>query len=201
VPRHLLANPAFVRALRERDFTTVFATAHDAEISFNRIAEACALKADRVSQIARGTASVTALATVERIGGGLRIPGALLGLAAQPWEDTTVLITESDHGDDPMKRRNLLRGALAAGLTAPALAALTAARTDVDQTLSPDTPQDLADWRPLPRATDTATTAKHPPASWPTWSPTSRPCNRSSPSRSPPPSGRGCAGRPGRWPA
>jgi len=44
-----------------------------------------------------------------------------------------------------MKRRNLLRGALAAGLTAPALAALTAARTDVDQTLSPDIPQDLPD--------------------------------------------------------
>ncbi|MER8089965.1 hypothetical protein ACIO6T_35980 [Streptomyces sp. NPDC087532] len=44
-----------------------------------------------------------------------------------------------------MKRRNLLRGALAAGLTAPALAALTAARTDVDQTLSPEAPQDLAD--------------------------------------------------------
>ncbi|MFF7791267.1 hypothetical protein [Streptomyces sp. NPDC007991] len=31
-----------------------------------------------------------------------------------------------------MKRRNLLRGALAAGLTAPAPAALTAARTDVE---------------------------------------------------------------------
>ncbi|CAL9675840.1 hypothetical protein SUDANB105_07876 [Streptomyces sp. enrichment culture] len=44
-----------------------------------------------------------------------------------------------------MKRRNLLRGALAADLTAPALAALTAARTDVDQALSSDTPQDLAD--------------------------------------------------------
>ncbi|MGW4518297.1 hypothetical protein ACWEO4_41725 [Streptomyces sp. NPDC004393] len=44
-----------------------------------------------------------------------------------------------------MKRRNLLRGALAAGLTAPVLAALTAARNDVDQTLSPDAPQDLAD--------------------------------------------------------
>ena len=145
VPRHLLADPAFVRALRERDFTTVFALAHDAGISFNRIAEACALKADRVSQIARGTAAVTALATVERISGGLRIPGAFLGLAAQPWEDTAVLSTESHHGDDPMKRRNLLRGALAAGLTAPALAALTAARTDVDQTLSPDAPEDLAD--------------------------------------------------------
>ncbi|MEY9484238.1 hypothetical protein RKD26_000032 [Streptomyces calvus] len=80
-----------------------------------------------------------------RISGGLRIPGALLGLAAQPWEDTAALSTEPDHGDDPMKRRNLLRGALAAGLTAPALAALTAARTDVDQTLSSDMPQDLAD--------------------------------------------------------
>lgn len=32
---------------------------------------------------------------VERIAGGLRIPGALLGLAAQPWEDTAVLSTES----------------------------------------------------------------------------------------------------------
>ena len=62
--------------------------AHDAGISFNRIAEASALKSERVSQIARGTAAVTALATVETIAGGLRIPGALLGLAAQPWEDT-----------------------------------------------------------------------------------------------------------------
>ncbi|MCT9011595.1 hypothetical protein [Streptomyces rhizosphaerihabitans] len=146
LPHHLLADPAFVRALRERDFTIVFAMAHDAGISYNRIAEACALKSERVSQIARGTTAVTALATVERIAGGLRIPGAFLGLAAQPWEDTAVLSTESHHGeDDPMKRRNLLRGALAAGLTAPALAALTAARTDVDQTLSPSAPQDLAD--------------------------------------------------------
>ncbi|MER7178550.1 hypothetical protein ABT404_03510 [Streptomyces hyaluromycini] len=145
VPRRLLTDPVFVRALGERDFTTVFAMAHDVGISFNRIAEACALKAERVSQIARGTTAVTALATVERIAGGLRIPGALLGLAAQPWEDTAALSTEPDHGEDPMKRRNLLRGALAAGLTAPAIAALTAARTDVDQTLSLGAPQDLTD--------------------------------------------------------
>ncbi|MEU6612112.1 hypothetical protein ABZ922_45220 [Streptomyces shenzhenensis] len=144
LPRRLLADTAFVRALHERDFTTVFAMAHDAGISFNRIAEACTLKAERVSQIARGTTAVTALTTVERIASGLRIPGALLGLAAQPWEDTAVPSTESDHGEDPMKRRNLLRGALAAGLTAPALAALSAARTDVDQTFSPDAPQDQA---------------------------------------------------------
>ncbi|MGW0917111.1 hypothetical protein ACWD1Z_36220, partial [Streptomyces sp. NPDC002784] len=71
-------------------------------------------------------------------------------MAAQSRGSVSVLVqppndTESDHGDDPMKRRNLLRGALAAGLTAPALAALTAARTDVDQTLSPDPPHNLAD--------------------------------------------------------
>ncbi|MCX4429802.1 hypothetical protein [Streptomyces mirabilis] len=71
--------------------------AHNVWISFNRIAEACALKAERVSQIAQGMASVTALATVERIAGGLRILGALLRLAAQPWEDTAVLSTESQH--------------------------------------------------------------------------------------------------------
>lgn len=130
----------------ERDFTIVFAMAHDAGISYNRIAEACVLKSERVSQIARGTAAVTALATVERISGGLRIPGAFLGLAAQPWEDTAALSSESHHGeDDPMKHRQLLRGALAAGLTAPALAALTAARTDVEQTLSPGALEDLAD--------------------------------------------------------
>lgn len=141
-----MADPVFVRALQERDFTVVFAMTHEAGISFNRIAEACVLKSERVSQIARGAAAVTALATVERISGGLRIPGAFLGLAAQPWEDTAALSTESDHGeDDPMKRRQLLRGALAAGLTAPALAALTAARTDVDQTLFPGALEDLAD--------------------------------------------------------
>lgn len=145
VPRRLLADPVFVRALRERDFTTVFAMAHDVGISFNRIAEACALKAERVSQIARDTTAVTALTTVERIAGGLRIPGALPGLAAQPREDTAVPSTEPDHGEDPMKRHNLPRGALAAILTTPALTALTAARTDIDQTLSPGVPQDLAD--------------------------------------------------------
>lgn len=50
VPHHLLADPALVRALRERYFTVVFAMAHDAALSFNRIAEACALKAERVSR-------------------------------------------------------------------------------------------------------------------------------------------------------
>ncbi|MFH8900519.1 hypothetical protein ACH4HG_29610 [Streptomyces coeruleorubidus] len=40
-----------------------------------------------------------------------------------------------------MKRRQLIGGALAAGLTPPALAARTTARTDVDQALSPTRPR------------------------------------------------------------
>ncbi|MET8585551.1 hypothetical protein ABZX39_32450 [Streptomyces collinus] len=110
----------------------VLAMAHDAGISYNRIAEACTLKPERVSQIARGTTTVIALAIVERIAGGLRIPGALLGPAAQPWEDTAVPSTGPTM-EMTRKRRDLLRGALAA------------ARTDVDHALSPGTPQDLAD--------------------------------------------------------
>ncbi|MFD9603843.1 hypothetical protein [Streptomyces sp. NPDC059970] len=52
--------------------------------------------------------------TVERIADGLRIPGALLGLAGRPWENTAIApSTEPPDGDDPMKRRELLRGALA----------------------------------------------------------------------------------------
>jgi hypothetical protein len=56
VPRRLLADPVFVRALQDRDFSVVFAMAHGVGISFNRIAEAWALKSDRVSQITRARA-------------------------------------------------------------------------------------------------------------------------------------------------
>ncbi|GAA3371857.1 hypothetical protein GCM10020367_24360 [Streptomyces sannanensis] len=52
LPTRLPVDPAFVRALRDRDFAVVFAMAHDAGISFNQIAEACALKAERASPAA-----------------------------------------------------------------------------------------------------------------------------------------------------
>jgi tetratricopeptide (TPR) repeat protein len=45
-----------------------------------------------------------------------------------------------------MKRRSLLRGALAAGMTGPAAAALTAARTDLDTALSDRAAGDLSFW-------------------------------------------------------
>lgn len=145
LPRRLLSDPAFLRALQARDFGVVFAMANQA-VSFNRIAEACGMKSERVSKVARGDAAVTGFDTVERISDGLRIPGALLGLAARPWEDTAAIAPspEPPDGDDPMKRRELLRGVLAAGLTAPAIAALTASRSTFDHTLAAD-PADLSD--------------------------------------------------------
>ncbi|MFG3024495.1 hypothetical protein ACGFZQ_39270 [Streptomyces sp. NPDC048254] len=73
-----------------------------------------------------------------------------------------------------MKHRNLLRGVLAAGLTAQALAA---PRTDTNQTLSPNGSQDLADL-----VTDFMTLRPLLTAPQPA------------------PSGTGCAGRTGRWP-
>ncbi|MFJ8602498.1 hypothetical protein ACIREM_28080 [Streptomyces shenzhenensis] len=43
MPHHLLADPDFVHALRERDFRVVFAMTHDSGISFNRISESPAV--------------------------------------------------------------------------------------------------------------------------------------------------------------
>ncbi|MFE3151219.1 MULTISPECIES: hypothetical protein [unclassified Streptomyces] len=126
---------------------TVFAVAHMNGASFNRIGEACGMKAERASKVARGEATVTALDTVERIADGLRIPGALLGLAARPWEHSMPTPhPESDDGGDPMNRRQMLRGALAAGISGTALTVLTETRQSVDLALTAghDT-ADLAD--------------------------------------------------------
>ncbi|MGW2692313.1 hypothetical protein ACWC3Y_10680 [Streptomyces sp. NPDC001296] len=147
VPHRLFSDPSFVAALTTRDFSAVFARAHSAGLSFYKIGEACGMKAERVSLVARGQAAVTALDTIERVADGLRIPGAFLGLAERPWEDSCrPTHPESDDGDDPMNRRLLLRGALAAGLTTTALTALTNTRDSVDQALAADTtPADLSD--------------------------------------------------------
>ncbi|MFH7340612.1 hypothetical protein [Streptomyces sp. KHY 26] len=145
VPADLLQDPLFVRAVRDRDLGTVFRLAHRHGVSYYRIGMACDLKPDRVSRIAKGAATVTAMDTIERIADGLRIPGALLGLAARPWEKASTHRTEHDQGDDPMNRRQML-GTVAAGLTGPALAALTDTRRSLDRVLNPDAaPTDLAD--------------------------------------------------------
>lgn len=119
LPRRLLNNPAVVRALATRTFSTVFTAAKAAGLSFNAIAAATGMKAERISLIARGKARVTSIETIERIGDGLRIPGAMLGLATRPWEGGKG--TKPAREDESMYRRELLRTVLAAGLTATSL--------------------------------------------------------------------------------
>ena len=113
LPRRLLNNPAVVRALATRTFSTVFTAAKAAGLSFNAIAAATGMKAERISLIARGKARVTSIETIERIGDGLRIPGAMLGLATRPWEGGKG--TKPAREDESMYRRELLRTVLAAG--------------------------------------------------------------------------------------
>ncbi|MCZ1012185.1 hypothetical protein [Streptomyces lydicus] len=147
IPPQLLHDPDFVRAARARDFTTMFAMTHDSQVSYCRMAEACEMKHERIAKIARGEATVTAMGTIERIADGLQIPGALLGLAARPWEHRSPTPhLESDDGDDPVNRRQLLHGALAVGLTGAALSALTDTRRSVDLALAADSePAELSD--------------------------------------------------------
>lgn len=147
IPDCLLNDPVFAHAARARDFTTVFSMAREHGVSFYRIGEAAGMKAERVAKVARGEATVTTLDATERIADALRIPGAFLGLAARPWEHSSPRPhPEADDGDDPMNRRQVLRGALASGLTTTALTALTETRQSLDLALAADTaPADLSD--------------------------------------------------------
>lgn len=74
-------------ALIEHDFAAVFALVKKwGGLSQNRIASACQLTPGKVSTIMSGSQRVTSFEVVCRIADGLRIPGALLGLASRPWE-------------------------------------------------------------------------------------------------------------------
>lgn len=140
LPASLRVDPRISAALGRRDVGTVFALAHkQAGISYNRISEACGIRAERVSKMARGDGTVTSLPVLERVADGLRVPGGDLGLAPRPWEKPAPTPhPEHEDGDDPMKRRDVLRGALAAGVAGTGLAALTTTRNDIDAALAAD---------------------------------------------------------------
>ncbi|MFF4696466.1 helix-turn-helix domain-containing protein [Streptomyces chattanoogensis] len=75
------------RALAEHDFAAVFSMVRKyGGLSQNRIAVACQLTPGKVSTIISGKHRVTSFDVVCRIADGLRIPGALLGLAPRGWE-------------------------------------------------------------------------------------------------------------------
>ncbi|MER5553605.1 helix-turn-helix domain-containing protein [Streptomyces sp. NPDC002793] len=137
-------------ALVEHDFAAAFALIKKwGGLSQNRIASACQLTPGKVSTIISGAQRVTSFDVVCRIADGLRIPGALLGLAPRPWEvarnttqqarsdvrgawpdpdeipwrpDTTVdLATHLTRSDLVMDRRALTRALAGVAVSGPAL--------------------------------------------------------------------------------
>ncbi|WP_436786199.1 hypothetical protein [Yinghuangia sp. YIM S10712] len=70
-----------------RDFGAVFAPAKKrGGISFQKIADACDIKAQRVGELAKGQGEVTSLGKIEQIADAMRIPGEMIGLAPRSWE-------------------------------------------------------------------------------------------------------------------
>ncbi|MET8624669.1 hypothetical protein ABZW30_13085 [Kitasatospora sp. NPDC004669] len=151
LPAGFLDDPNVVAALQTRNFATVFAAAKAAGVSYNHIAEACSMKAERVSLVARGDATVTSFEAIERIADGLGIPGRFLGLAPRRWEKPAPTgSTEQPHEPsavDPVKRRMALKALIASGLSTVALGHLADARHTLDAALAGhSTPTDLDYW-------------------------------------------------------
>ncbi|UVN55650.1 helix-turn-helix domain-containing protein [Streptomyces albus] len=87
LPPELVASPEFRRVCRERDFSQVFQLAKKkAGIYPSRIAALCGMTPSRVGEIMSGRRSLAHIDVIERVADGLRIPGAMLGLAHRPWE-------------------------------------------------------------------------------------------------------------------
>ncbi|MEU7228896.1 helix-turn-helix domain-containing protein [Streptomyces chrestomyceticus] len=87
LPPALLRDAEFTDACRVRNFGRVFQLmARRAGVSQVRVAFLCGLTPSRVSEVAAGRRNITNIDVIERISDGLRIPGAMLGLAHRTWE-------------------------------------------------------------------------------------------------------------------
>lgn len=86
LPPRVLELPEMVDACRERDFGRIFALAQKAGLYPSRIARRCDMTPSRVSEVISGRRKLTQLEVIERVADGIGIPGAMLGLAARPWE-------------------------------------------------------------------------------------------------------------------
>lgn len=87
LPTALLTDPEMVNACRTREFATIFALVRRrAGIYPSRIAALCGMTPSRVGEIMAGQRKLAHIDVIERVADGLRIPGAMLGLAQRPWE-------------------------------------------------------------------------------------------------------------------
>ncbi|MFE2601443.1 helix-turn-helix domain-containing protein [Streptomyces sp. NPDC059396] len=87
LPPELLTNPEWQRACLQRDFAKVFHLVKvKAGIYPSRVAALCGMTPSRVGEIMSGRRGLAHIDVIERVADGLRIPGAMLGLAHRPWE-------------------------------------------------------------------------------------------------------------------
>lgn len=87
LPAELLAHPAWREACRRRDFAEIFRLVKvKAGIYPSRVAALCGMTPSRVGEIMSGRRSLAHIDVIERVADGLRIPGAMLGLACRSWE-------------------------------------------------------------------------------------------------------------------
>jgi tetratricopeptide (TPR) repeat protein len=83
----LLTSPEWQDACRSRDFARIFRLVKlKAGIYPSRIAALCGMTPSRVGEIMAGRRTLAHIDVIERVADGLRIPGAMLGLAHRPWE-------------------------------------------------------------------------------------------------------------------
>lgn len=95
LPADLLASAAWQEACRARDFARIFRLVKGkAGIYPSRIAALCGMTPSRVGEIMAGRRGLAHIDVIERVADGLRIPGAMLGLAHRPWEIVAPARTE-----------------------------------------------------------------------------------------------------------
>jgi transcriptional regulator with XRE-family HTH domain len=111
IPPHVLQRADMQDAIARHDFGAVFALARKwAGISYSKIAEACAIKPERVGTLARGQGSIATYEKITTIADALRIPGHMLGLSPRSWEAPSAqeqAVRAS--GDEAVNRRDFLR--------------------------------------------------------------------------------------------
>ncbi|MFI0764123.1 hypothetical protein ACH4TQ_04220 [Streptomyces sp. NPDC021218] len=112
LPPALLASPEWQDACQKRDFTRIFQMVKlKAGIYPSRIAALCGMTPSRVGEIMAGRRGLAHIDVIERVADGLRIPGAMLGLAHRPWE---VPASAPENERSPAPESRLAHGAAAA---------------------------------------------------------------------------------------
>ncbi|UQI42990.1 helix-turn-helix domain-containing protein [Streptomyces sp. HU2014] len=85
-PPRLLRDSDLIQACRDRDFSTIFKMAKRAGLYPALVARRVELTPSAVGEVLRGRREVQDIRVIERVADGLRIPGAMLGLATREWE-------------------------------------------------------------------------------------------------------------------